>query len=305
MRKPLRVFSLLRVRTPLLRAALLSLPLLGGLFTPAVAQTILLVEHNKKPTPVIFAHGSRPYVEENGKPVAADADRYALYKVDDFLPVFVTIRNVKVGTSGLQIDGGSTINNQFEFRGEFSSAYQLDDIFVVLELVFEDGTKSLFLREVGHLDRDHPKKLNLAFATGFPLGRGHYFLHIYAHGMEVLNSEQPFAMREAALDRMIAKRMRDAKDGPPQPFIGPLPEYPEKFLKAKTLGQVKLKLRVRATGAVIDATATEASDPAFGESAIEAMRQWRFLPRVKDGHPVDATVEMPLNFSPPGSPAKS
>lgn len=294
-----------RVRTPIFRAAALLLGF-GGLLTPLAAQSILVVEHNKKPTPVVSARDSRPFVEENGKLVAANGERFALPKVAEFLPVFIAVRNVNVRTSSVELVGsGSQINNQFEFRSTFESAYPLDDVFLVLELVFEDKSKSLFLREIGHLERDRPRSLDLAVRTGYPLGRGHYVLHLFSRGREVLHSQQPFAMREAALDRIVAKRSKDRPDGPPQPFIGPPPEYPAKLLKAKINGQVVLKLRVRTTGAVLDPTIVEASDPAFGEAALESLRQWRFLPRIKDGHPIETVVEMPLTFTPPGAPQKS
>jgi TonB family protein len=53
---------------------------------------------------------------------------------------------------------------------------------------------------------------------------------------------------------------------------------------------------------VLDPTIVEASDPAFGEAAVEALRVWRFIPAIKNGHPVEITANMPLDFSPEDSP---
>jgi TonB family protein len=50
---------------------------------------------------------------------------------------------------------------------------------------------------------------------------------------------------------------------------------------------------------VLDPQVKEASDPAFGESAVVAARQWRFLPRVKNGRAVETQVDMPFDFAPP------
>jgi TonB family protein len=52
-------------------------------------------------------------------------------------------------------------------------------------------------------------------------------------------------------------------------------------------------------GSVAVRQVKHASKPAFGESALAAARQWRFLPKVKAGKPEAVTVEMPFNFNEP------
>jgi TonB family protein len=56
---------------------------------------------------------------------------------------------------------------------------------------------------------------------------------------------------------------------------------------------------------VHDPTPKCTTDPAFGEAALEAVRFWRFLPKVKDGRPVEALVELPFSFTPPDEPHAS
>jgi outer membrane biosynthesis protein TonB len=51
---------------------------------------------------------------------------------------------------------------------------------------------------------------------------------------------------------------------------------------------------------VSDPKLVAASLPEFGEAAMAVIRQWRFLPTVKNGHPVPTRVEMPFNFPAPG-----
>ena len=43
----------------------------------------------------------------------------------------------------------------------------------------------------------------------------------------------------------------------------------------------------------------DATTPEFGDAALKAVSQWRFLPRVKDGQPVATKVALPLIFKPP------
>jgi TonB family protein len=40
----------------------------------------------------------------------------------------------------------------------------------------------------------------------------------------------------------------------------------------------------------------QASDPAFGTAAEECLRQWRFLPTLRDRQPVSTQVEMLIQF---------
>lgn len=264
----------------------------------AHAQHLLLVQHDGKPHPVVAAAGTHVAIEDNGKRVYVNADRFALVDAPEYLPVFISVRNVRVKTSYVQVaDTGSAINNRFEFHGSFESAYTLEDVFLVLALDLDQG-RSLFVYEIGRLEPHHGRPLNLFVPVSGRLGEGHYRLHLFVGGREVLHSEQPFAYRESVLDRMIAKRIASLQDAPPQPFIGPAPEYPEKFYKTKVQGRAVVHLHIRPNGAVQDPELVEASDPAFGESALNALRRWRFLPRVKGGHPVATSATMPIDFTP-------
>jgi TonB family protein len=134
----------------------------------------------------------------------------------------------------------------------------------------------------------------------YPLGSGHYEYHIFMDGAEVLHSGIPVEQREAALDRMIAKRIRSAPDGALKVFIGPEPEYPDHLRKAKIEGHAVVAVRVSTSGRPLNPTVKTATDPAFGESALAAVRLWRFLPVVRKGQPVETSAEIPFDFAPPG-----
>jgi TonB family protein len=175
----------------------------------------------------------------------------------------------------------------------------LKDVFVVLEFEFDSGDKSLFLNQVGDLTPHSGRFINLAAPISHALGEGKYYLHIFSHGLEVFHSKQPFFFREAMLDRMIAKRIAGAPDGKPQPFIDPPPEYPRQFAKSRIKGSVQLHFTIRANGAVDNPAIVTASDPAFGEAALDSIRMWRFLPRIKAGRPIETSEDLPMEFEPP------
>jgi TonB family protein len=277
-----------------------SLLLLASCLTGTVfGQSILITQYGGKNYPVVAAKDMRPYVEIDGKRVLAQGAKFGIKPIEDFLPVFVKVREMKVQTSSIDlVDTGSKINNEFHFRAHFESPYSLEDVFLVLELTMEDGSQSLFLHEIGKLRANKPHLVAVTARSGYPLGSGHFKFRIYSGGLEVLHSEQPFNMRESMLDKLIARRIKDRPDGPPALFFGPTPEYPPKLGKTKTPGQVMMRVRIRPTGAVVDATVVSATEEAMGESALTAIRQFRFLPRIKEGRPVESVAVVPIDFEP-------
>lgn len=269
------------------------------------AQDILYAEHKGRAYPVVRASRERPLVREDGKLVVPNGTKLAFKKTDEYLPTFISIQNVQVQNTSVRFIGeAGEFNHRFEFRANFVSPYALEDVFVVLELFFEKSTPSLFIYEVGRLEPRKHRSLDLAVPVGLPLGEGQYKVHVFVGGLETLHSLQPFNYREQILDRMIAKRAVALKDSRPQFFIGPLPEYPKALLKTKAKGRAVIRARIRTTGTVDDPEIVEASDPAFGESALTSVRQWRFLPSMKDGQAVETVAKIPIEFDHPDQPGE-
>lgn len=268
--------------------------------TTVRGQHILIAEHGGKMLPVMRASKTWAMVEVNGKLTIANGHTFSLARTEEHLPLFVSVRNLRVTTHALELmDSGSQINNEFRFQAAFTSPYAVTDAFLVLRLHLAEGSKKIFLHEIGTLTPGHPRTLDLAMPLGLPLGEGNYTMHIFSKGFEVLHSEQPFAFREKALDQIVARRIRGLPDGPPRPLLGPPPEFPRGFARDKQRATVTVHCTIRANGAVIDPVVKSASDSALGAAALEAIRQWRFLPRLKGGRPVDTAVDLPLDFAPP------
>lgn len=279
---------------------LLTVSLFALFSSTLTAQEVLFAEHKGRMFPVLRASRERPLIRDKDKIVVPNGSKFVLQKTEEYLPVFISIRNVRVRTASMQLmTDARQLNNRFEFHARFASPYALEDVFVVLELFLEKDVKSLFIHEVGRLEPRKSRSLEIVVPLSAPLGEGKYKLHVFVGGRETLHSLQPFTHRERILDRMIAKRAATLKDGAPQLFVGPIPEYPKALLKTKAEGRAVVRARIRSTGAVVDPTVVSASAPAFGESALEAVRQWRFLPLVKDGHPTDTVAELPIQFDLP------
>jgi TonB family protein len=263
------------------------------------AQNGLYAEHGTAFSLVRSAVRNRPYVEENGKLVPASGTRFGLRKVDEYAPYYITIHDIRVSTSQVNVVGtGAEINKAFQFKAQFESPFLLENVFVVLDLNTADAGKALFVWEVGTLRPREWKNVELYIPMAVSVGEGKYKIHLFANGYEVFHSNMPWTYVESALDKMVARHVKDAPDGLPKPFVGPAPEYPAKLRRAKTKGEAVVSFVVSRNGRVLEPAIVSATDPAFGESALAAARQWRFIPRIVNHAPVETKVNFPFTFTP-------
>ena len=138
------------------------------------------------------------------------------------------------------------------------------------------------------------------------IGSSRYTFHVFSGGAEVLQSQIPFGERYAALNKMVAARIKGVQEAAPKLFMGLGPEYPAALMKQNIKGRAVISVRVGPNGDVFDPVIKSATDPAFGDAALAAVKLWRFLPRVRNGYPVEAMVDVPVVFAPPGpSPDKT
>jgi TonB family protein len=73
--------------------------------------------------------------------------------------------------------------------------------------------------------------------------------------------------------------------------------YPPLLRDAGVQGEVRVRLRVAATGGVADAEVLETTHQAFAAPALEAVRLARFEPARVQGRPVEWTLELPVSFA--------
>lgn len=279
--------------------ALVAAGIVAGSVGAARAQSALCVERDGRPTVVRQVRDGVPYVEEQGRLVAASGERGALMPVEEFTPVFVAVRDLTARAVETLGAGGGSFNATLEFNARFETPFLLENVFVVLELNTAEDGRVFVWREVGQLVPRVPKLLQFEAPLRGRLGAGEMQLHVFSDGGEVFHSEQPWEFREKQLDGMVSRRIRGERQAPPRPFVGPAPAYPAALLDGAVAGEAVVAVRITRAGAVVDPQVTRASAPEFGEAALAAVRLWRFLPRVKDGEPVEAKVTIPFQFRPP------
>ena len=88
------------------------------------------------------------------------------------------------------------------------------------------------------------------------------------------------------------------KDGvtPPKVIRAPDPKYTKAARKAKITGTVVLWLVVNKEGLPEQIRIQKSLDPGLDESAIDAVRRWKFEPSTKDGQPVAVMINVEVNF---------
>ena len=87
----------------------------------------------------------------------------------------------------------------------------------------------------------------------------------------------------------------------PVPASAIPPEFPLEAVRRGESGRVLLKVPVAVNGtpggiSVVRSSGSELLDRA----ALEAVSRWRFLPARRDGDDVASTLEIPIDFRPPG-----
>jgi TonB family protein len=268
---------------------------------PVAAQNRLYVEGTDDNFHAVCkVSGGQPYIMENGRAVATNGERYALRKVEEYLPIYITVSDQQATSTSMHLAATDDYhNNQFHYRAKFESADALEDVFMTLELEITNVGKRIYVYEVGHMEARTPKPLEVALPMGQYLGAGQLTRHLFVAGAEVLQSEMTEEYRQEQLDRMVAKRIATAKQSMPKPFFGSMPAYPAALQQAGLKGKAVVNMLVSAQGKVLDPVVESASEPPFGEEALAAVRQWRFLPRVVDGQPVETRVSLPFAFDPP------
>lgn len=77
----------------------------------------------------------------------------------------------------------------------------------------------------------------------------------------------------------------------------PRPAYPRQARQQRMQGRVLLAVRVSAEGLALSVTLKSSSGfDLLDQAAAEAVRNWRFVPALRGGSPVEGLVEVPIRF---------
>jgi TonB family protein len=286
--------------TNLIRLGVLLVVAGGAGVVSARAQNLLYAEYNGQFCLVKRVDRTTPQVAVDGKLEPGSQTRFALRPVERFTPFYVMVRDFKLTTRSMEFIGATgEINNEIDFQAEFESGYRLPNVFFVVEIDGEKGGKSLLVREVGDLAPREPVKIVLRAPLDQSTGSYRYDLHVFSNGPEVFNSRLPSGVMGNAIDRMMNEKLEGVMNAAPQPLVGPQPLYPKTMLGQRISGSATVTFLVTPAGWVKDPVVAEATDPALGEAALQAVKEWRFVPKVVNGRRVESRVSIPFTFAPP------
>jgi TonB family protein len=81
------------------------------------------------------------------------------------------------------------------------------------------------------------------------------------------------------------------------PLAQDYPLYPDEAKKKQLEDQVVVRYVIGKNGRVTDVQILDhAREPMFDKVTVEAIRQWRFRPMIKDGKPVEVVKDLAVNF---------
>jgi TonB family protein len=268
--------------------------------TPRVfAQNAFIVIEDGQTRVVKEIRNGRPQIDVDGKSQQAYGEQFGLTKAPFYRPGLVALPKFFVKTRHLNMPKfAAHVNYQMEIRGTAKSDVPLTNCFFVLELMSWKDTSFLFTG-MPNLEAGKEEDFDLSFKLQVPLEEGHYKVHIFSDGVELLHSKMPadyLAAQKQKSDDFASGRKTEFAAVPAQKIRA---VYPAELTANALEGRVKVNCRINNRGQVVSAEIVESSHPAFSEPALAAVRQWKFDPAVKDRHLVESTEIVSILISPP------
>ncbi len=267
----------------------------------AAAQTRLYVQGpGDKYYPVVqMLHGQPCRVEDNHLIPMPDR-KLVLGKADEYLPICLKVSGVETHSTGIMArDVWAHTSNTFQFSVTLEVPYLVEGVMVALVLEVEPQGKQISVHDVGRLEPGVARRLTFQVPLEGDHLAGKYSYHMLVGGEEVFTSELSESFRESVLAQMVARRVAEAKQASPAVFFAPEPVYPAGLFRSGIKGQAVVKTRITPRGEPLAPVVVSATQPAFGDAALAAVRLTRFLPRVVDGRALECEVSLPFDFAPP------
>jgi TonB family protein len=262
------------------------------------AQHLLVVRDGDEKLPVVAAKRDLPVVMKGDKPKASLAKDFFFVEGGMWLPFEVSVTETQVMSRWLEVDGAK-MNREIELKCKIQSDYPLEDVFIVVLIDCADGSKGIFIHEVGKLSPKDTAPVNIMGRMHSSMEGFSYNFHLFSRGCELPTNLLGLGVADNIITGLIRKKVEGQESAPLKIFLGPMPDYPKAFLKDKIVGKALVRCEVDANGQVSEPSLVEASHPEFGEAAMKVIRRWRFLPKVEQGFPRSSKVQIPFEFSPP------
>lgn len=88
----------------------------------------------------------------------------------------------------------------------------------------------------------------------------------------------------------------------PRAVAQPAPRFPYELQNQVGSAEIMVEFIVDTAGSVQGATIVKSSHPGFERATLDAVRQWKFRPGIKDGRKVNTRILQPIRFALEGAP---
>jgi TonB family protein len=275
------------------------------LWLPALrAQSVFVAYEDGTQRAVRAVYHNRPFVEEGKKLVESGATRFALQKAAIYSSAIITVTHENATVHHLEmIRAGTGVSYSMRFEAMVTSDTNLENCFMVMELTYLEG-KGIIYQDLPNLRAGETVPLGFLFDLEGRVGPGHYKLHFFADGLELLTSKMKPDYIAAQKRKIEEFRLRDQADRNVVAASTVAPVYPAELTGQKVSGSATVRCHVDPDGKLVDAQMVTATNPAFGAAALAAVRQWQFGAAIKNHRLVESTVDLPFDFSPLPEPGK-
>ncbi|MBA4136218.1 MAG: hypothetical protein C0518_02745 [Opitutus sp.] len=111
-----------------------------------------------------------------------------------------------------------------------------------------------------------------------------------------MNKKSLIVLLAALVLGSLPGRADDSMEAPVPVRMVP-PKYPPEMRREGTGGVVTITCIIDEKGNVTEPTVEKASNDAFKQPALDALRKWKFKPAKKGGTPIALKVSIPIQFT--------
>jgi hypothetical protein len=169
------------------------------------------------------------------------------------------------------------------------------------------GTIKMAFKQVGDLPAKRETSVTIHDSYKGSEGQTAYFFPlVYSKGLEIRtdyceDSARFFRRSEMAAHEAILAQYRQqnpSSDRPASVYLRFQPEFPNGFNVRTLPSVITAKFAVTETGEVDSLELDQVLDVEADHAIRRAINGWLFLPRLKNGYPVRALIQIPLSFAP-------
>jgi TonB family protein len=265
------------------------------------AQAIYLISApDGKVLPVAAVAGFTPEVMENGKLVGTQPSaRRVFKKAASYADGYVKFNDFRV--DALYDQNGIALDGTFSIAGSAVSDLSLKNCYLLFVFEPDQTSPSVSLEaELPDLVAGNPASFKLTVPkdpTLKPLERN-YHVYFFSGSREHVTSLMSETEQRAAAENTDAEILARTENRKPSALLMMRPRK----LPGSTeepIGTAMIRCRIGYDGLVSEAAVVKASTPAFGQSAVIAVKQWIFTPAIKEHRYVETTVDVPVTIEPP------